>query len=354
MDNARDVDGFGGSGFLLSGSAPALDGFGAVTSTGVFPSSGGEAIGWRATSTIPPGGQQLFTAYDFTAACAGGGACGSPRVGDLRVFQYVDADVGQAVLRVQDDGTPSVRLETIDQTPGVRYGASITGAFLSGFNIAGGAADRYNNIVLSIVGNGQAVAGPNPGIIIKNLGDGFEHPDLGFVYGPADIVSVLAWDAEPSTTQAIVSTALAIVPPPPGPPVDSDFDGVIDPLDLCPGTDIISLEEDGGSIDPNGCPAPPILNRTDVPCSNAIAQGGRTDLVHGGIKNTGGATRIVGPSQSCASVSSRSTGRSLGRRTQPVPRALPAPRGTPAQRARPAVMERLDYQVRTAPCVPRF
>lgn len=35
--------------------------------------------------------------------------------------------------------------------------------------------------------------------------------------------------------------------------------------------------------------------------NTAIAHGGRTDLVHGCIKNTGGATRIVGPSQSCAS-----------------------------------------------------
>ena len=55
---------------------------------------------------------------------------------------------------------------------------------------------------------GQPVS---PDGIIANL-PSFQHPQLGPVFGPADNVSVLAWDVAPNATSAVITTSLGAVP----------------------------------------------------------------------------------------------------------------------------------------------
>jgi len=62
----------------------------------------------------------------------------------------------------------------------------------------------FNQIVPRITGDGQPVA---PQGVITNL-PSFQHPVVGPAYGPADIVSVLAWDVDPNATSATIVTTL--------------------------------------------------------------------------------------------------------------------------------------------------
>ncbi|MDQ3773924.1 MAG: hypothetical protein M3461_05940 [Pseudomonadota bacterium] len=55
-----------------------------------------------------------------------------------------------------------------------------------------------------ITGNGQPVS---PAGVITNL-QGFPHPQLGGAFGPADIVSVLAWDVDPNAARAEITSSL--------------------------------------------------------------------------------------------------------------------------------------------------
>ena len=84
----------------------------------------------------------------------------------------------------------------------------LPGTGLQSASFTGWAADVFNNMKPLIEGLGQLVS---PTGVITRLGP-FQHPQLGPVLGPADIVSVLAWDVDPNAASAVITTSLGGIP----------------------------------------------------------------------------------------------------------------------------------------------
>ena len=180
-----------------------------VTNNGFFKGANQNRIFWNTFSSIAPGAQVMTTRYTFETAD------GSP-LGALRFLQHLDG----VVLEGSDDvffhkGSAvggDLKLFTFDNTD--VYGLSHSGALLRGNDLqnasfAGWAADHFDNIISSIGSTaGQPVS---PDGMIANLSS-FQHPQLGPVFGPADNVSVLAWDVDPTATSAVITTSLGAVP----------------------------------------------------------------------------------------------------------------------------------------------
>ncbi len=209
--------GLDGDGFQLVGSDPVPDPTNPniVTSNGSFAgftqpgANQPNTILWTAVSSIAPSGQVMNTRFTFTAENGG-------PLGLLRFLQYLDEDVNSSprddvFLPVGSAATGDLELFTFD-SPEV-YGLSHSGALLPGTDLltasfAGWAADSFNNMKPLIEGVGQPVS---PAGIITNL-QGLQHPQLGPVFGPADIVSVLAWDVDPNAATAVITTSLGGIP----------------------------------------------------------------------------------------------------------------------------------------------
>ncbi|MDQ3773922.1 MAG: hypothetical protein M3461_05930 [Pseudomonadota bacterium] len=178
-----------------------------VTSSGSFFGVNQNVISWTAVSSIAPGAQVMTTTYTFTAATGA--------LGPLRFLQYLDEDVQGAgddvFLPVGTAAGNDLELFTFDNTD--VYGLSHSGALLPGTELlnaafAGWAADRFNNMRPLITGAGQPVS---PDGVITNL-LALQHPQLGPVFGPADVVSVLAWDVDPNAPSAVITTSLGGIP----------------------------------------------------------------------------------------------------------------------------------------------
>ncbi|MGH8594182.1 MAG: hypothetical protein ACREV3_10085 [Gammaproteobacteria bacterium] len=173
-----------------------------VTNNGFFKGANQNRIFWSTVSSIAPGAQVMTTTYTFIAETG--------VLGPLRFLQHLDG----VVLEGSDDvffhrGSAvggDLKLFTFDNTD--VYGISHSGAVLQNASFAGWAADHFDNIVSSISTGGQPVS---PDGIIANLSS-FQHPQLGPVFGPADNVSVLAWDVDANATRADIITSLGAVP----------------------------------------------------------------------------------------------------------------------------------------------
>ena len=174
-----------------------------VTNNGFFKGANQNRILWSTVSSIAPGAQVMTTTYTFIAETG--------VLGALRLLQHLDG----VVLEGSDDvffhrGSAvggDLKLSTFDNAD--VYGISHSGAVLQNASFAGWAADHFDNIIASIGSTaGQPVS---PDGIIANL-PSFQHPQLGPVFGPADNVSVLAWDVAPDATRADIITSLGAVP----------------------------------------------------------------------------------------------------------------------------------------------
>jgi hypothetical protein len=210
VDPGIDGDGFQLSSFQANGSAPVPDpgNPNIVTSNGSFTGINQNRILWTAVSSIAPSGQVMNTRFTFTTDNGG-------PLGALRFLQYLDEDVQGAgddvFLSVGTAASGDLELFTFDNTD--VYGLSHSGALLPGTDLqnasfTGWAADRFNSMKPLIEGVGQLVS---PTGVITNL-PGLQHPQLGSVFGPADIVSVLAWDVDPNAASAVITTSLGGVP----------------------------------------------------------------------------------------------------------------------------------------------
>jgi hypothetical protein len=178
-----------------------------VTTNGFLVGANQNRILWTAVSSIAPGAQVMTTTYTFIAETG--------VLGRLRLLQHLDG----VVLEGSDDvffhrGSAvggDLKLFSFDNTD--VYGLSHSGALLPGNDLqnasfAGWAADHFDNIISSISTAGQPVS---PDGFIANLSS-FQHPQLGPVFGPANNVSVLAWDVAPNATSAVITTSLGAVP----------------------------------------------------------------------------------------------------------------------------------------------
>lgn len=177
-----------------------------VSSSGSFGGANQNTIDWTATSTIAPGSQVMVTRYTFRTSNGG-------PIGPLRFLQYLDEDVppGAGDDVFVPGGTASngdLSLFTFDNEEvfGVRH----SGAFSSQFGLqnsvfAGWAGGVFSSMRTRILGGGQSVR--VQGVISDGL-PFFTHPQLGTVFGPRDITSVLAWDVDPNASSAEIITTL--------------------------------------------------------------------------------------------------------------------------------------------------
>jgi len=184
-----------------------------VMSSGILFGVEGKVISWTTVSSIAPGAQVMTTTYTFIAQPG-------EVLGPLRFLQHLDGVVpvpegasDDVFFHTGSAGGGDLKLFTFDNTE--VYGISQSGALLPGNDLqnasfAGWAADQFDNIISSILTAGQPVPVSLDGIR-ANLST-FQHPQLGPVFGPADIVSVLAWDVAPTATSAVITTSLGAVP----------------------------------------------------------------------------------------------------------------------------------------------
>jgi hypothetical protein len=204
-----------------------------VTSSGSFGGANDNTIDWEVVSAIASGSPDMVNVYHFAAATG--------TLGLLRFYQYLDGDIGDDnfddVLFVHGSSAGgTLEVLTLDQ-PGV-YGVGQSGALspvagLLNAQFAGWAADAFSVgesselIVGRIAGNGQPVSLDG---VIQDL-QATADPNLGTVYGPDDITSVLAWDVDPNASQAIIVTILRSIPA--ATAIGHCGDAVLDPGEAC-------------------------------------------------------------------------------------------------------------------------
>lgn len=176
-----------------------------VVSSGVFTGSGGNEVSWTATSSISAGSPIMTTRYDFSVA--------SGSLGDIGLLQYLDEDVrgaGNDVFLTRGSAAQSnLQLFTIDQQH--LMGVSHGGAYSS----AGGLVNAtYSGWAANVYSGGskwRRVANTELAGTITNL-QSKTIPELGQVYGPADVVSALGWRVDPNATRATIITSLGGAP----------------------------------------------------------------------------------------------------------------------------------------------
>ncbi len=225
-----------GGGFRLNGGTPQRIDPHTVSSQGQFTGANGNTIDWTVLSVLPAGSATMTNTFQFVAS--------NGPLGALRLLQYLDEDV----VGSSDDvfftrgslGNQNLELFTIDNSKafGISHSGAFTGAGgLEASSFAGWAADRWDSIVPRIQGGGQSVALAG---VINNLPP-YTHPLVGPVYGPQDIVSVMAWDVDPNATRATIVTSLGGVPV-----IRQCGDGSVDGIEEC---------DDGNLNGGDGCSA---------------------------------------------------------------------------------------------------
>ena len=197
----------GSTAFQLSTTGASLVS-GEVVSGGTFTGSEGDLITWTSTSSIAPGSSVMTNTFTFTSTGI---------LGALSLFQYLDEDVvgpSDDVFFTRGSAAgKDLQLFTIDAAQA--YGVSHSGAFDSSQGLVdaefeGWAVDNYNDMKSRLGAGTQSVstlgvfeAGPtattNPFV-------------TGTVYGPIDIVSVLAWTVSRDARSATIVTTLGGVP----------------------------------------------------------------------------------------------------------------------------------------------
>ena len=177
-----------------------------VSSSGSFGGANLNSIDWTASSTIAPGSQVMVTRYTFRTSNGG-------PIGPLRFLQYLDEDVppGAGDDVFVPGGTAingDLSLFTFDNREvfGVRHSGAFGPQFgLQNSVFAGWAGGEFPLMRSRITGAGQSVR--VQGVISDDL-PLFTHPQLGTVFGPRDITSVLSWDVDPNASSAEIITTL--------------------------------------------------------------------------------------------------------------------------------------------------
>jgi len=198
----------GSGGFRLGDTTSATVADGVATSSGSFVGSAGNSIDWRVRSTIPAAGTMMTSIFEFAAR--------DGTLGDIGLYQYLDEDLedfGDDVFLTRGSAAGGdLELFTLDGTE--QYGVSHGGAYsaaqgLISSSFLGWAVGTYDNMRPRLTAGTQSVA---PTGVFQDGLSSFLSPDLGVVYGPADIVSVLGWSVDASATSATIVTTLGGVP----------------------------------------------------------------------------------------------------------------------------------------------
>ena len=182
-----------------------------VVSEGEFDGENG-TIRWRVESHFDDGITILYNKVIFES---------DSEFGDVQFVNYLDEDL----QGVTDDilyltGTPGAadfRAFTLDGPQ--RIGFSQGGTYLPGDGLVnmtydGWAADEFSELRSAI--EDGSVTYSIPGDIDTSDLPLFTDPDLGDVYGPADVTTAFAWTLDPESTTAQIVSFLELVPEDPG------------------------------------------------------------------------------------------------------------------------------------------
>lgn len=196
---------------------PFLSGPDEVTSQGEFPGPNG-VVQWKAVSRFGNGSTRLTTTFEFTAAAG-------ETLGDLRLVDYLDQDVGAAANDILylfgSPGQADFRLLALDDADRIGFaqgGVYTTGPGMQNAKYIGFMADKFQDLrtaVLAASADSFAIL-PNAtgGVVNIDTTDMPLTPDraLGNVYGLADVTSAMAWDIAPAATTSTVTTFLELFP----------------------------------------------------------------------------------------------------------------------------------------------
>jgi len=202
--------------------APTLVATGVVASAGRFEGERG-VVDWRVESSFDGGGDRFVNRVSLQSA--------NP-FGALRVIAYLDEDVldagGDILSLVGSPGAPDFRAFTLDDAERIGFaqsGVLVPGAGLVNATYDGWAADRFPILADRIVESGASytVAGS---IDLDQL-PAVTDPDLGTVFGPADVTTAFAWTVSPDATESVMTPFLTLAPTDPAAPgvsivVDAD------------------------------------------------------------------------------------------------------------------------------------
>ena len=185
---------------------PDLTGPNEVTSSGSFPGPNGD-IDWEVRTFFIPGFATLHNEITFSS---------SDEFGNVRFINYLDQDI----LGPNDDllfvsaapGTPNFEVYTLDNAE--RVGFSQSGVYAPGDGLInaswdGWAADQFPLLKNTITGAGTTFT--ETGNINTAALTPFNDPELGMVYGLADVTTAFAWTLNPGATEATITTFLNLI-----------------------------------------------------------------------------------------------------------------------------------------------
>jgi hypothetical protein len=182
-----------------------------VVSRGTFQGANG-LVRWQVDSYLLNGEARVYNELTLES---------DADFGEMQFINYLDEDV----LGVSDDilyltGTPGqddFRAYTLDDAE--RIGFAQGGIFnasngLINATYTGFAADEFSNLRFAIQGAGTTYT-PAGNINLTNL-PAFNDPELGTVYGQADITTAFAWTVSPTARNAKITSFLDLVATNPG------------------------------------------------------------------------------------------------------------------------------------------
>ncbi|MBM4094996.1 MAG: hypothetical protein FJ276_37135, partial [Planctomycetes bacterium] len=178
-----------------------------VASEGTIAGQNG-TINWRVESRLDDGIAIVYNTLFLTS---------TQPFGNLRFINYLDENV----RGVSDDllyvsGTPgqdNFRAFTLDGPERIGFaqgGFTQPGANLVNATYDGWAADRFDDLLVAIGGAGTTYT--IPGNIDTTSLTPFNDPELGPVYGLADVTTAFAWTVNPTATVATITSVLELVP----------------------------------------------------------------------------------------------------------------------------------------------
>jgi hypothetical protein len=192
-----------------------------VVSEGHFQGPNGQ-VNWLAETTLINGVPTLFNTVTLSS---------SGPLGDIRFINYLDEDVfgpsDDILYTTGTPGQPDFRAFTLDGPERVGFshgGIYQPGSGLVNATFEGWAADQYPELLSAIIGSGTSYS------ISGNIDTfdlpAFDDPELGEVFGPADVTTAFAWRVNPNATSATITTFLELVPENPAAGSDTTFIGV--------------------------------------------------------------------------------------------------------------------------------
>jgi hypothetical protein len=179
-----------------------------VVSEGTFTGNNNAVVRWRIESRFDNGISRLYNTLLLDSDAP---------LGDLSFINYLDEDIqfpSDDFLYVT--GTPGekdFRAFTIDDRERIGFshgGIYQPGAELQNATYSGWAADRFRSLANSIETNGTTYT--LPGNINTTNIPPRNDPQLGLVYGLADVTTALAWRVEPTSNSARITSFLELVP----------------------------------------------------------------------------------------------------------------------------------------------